>query len=71
MADAQWLAGDGPSAFAAFRRLARRLAGDERRRVIEKARRLYRARAGWFGRALAAWPWAFGLALRNGWLRIR
>jgi predicted Zn-dependent protease len=71
MADAQWLTGDAASGFSGFRLLATRLDGGERRRVVEKARRLYRLRAGFGGRLLAAWPWLFEVALRNDWLHIR
>jgi hypothetical protein len=36
-----------------------------------KARALYRQRAGWFGRLVVAMPSLFGLAFRNGWIRVR
>src|SRR4029079_8645324 len=52
MADAQWLAGDGPSAFAAFRRLAPRVGGGEPRGLIGEARGPEAPRAGWLG----TWP---------------
>jgi hypothetical protein len=38
--------------------------------VISKARALYRQRAGWFGRLIAAVPPLFGLAFRNGWISV-
>ncbi|HEY7527366.1 MAG TPA: tetratricopeptide repeat protein [Candidatus Limnocylindria bacterium] len=70
-ADASWLTGNAAGALAAFRDLAARSPGAERTRLTDKARRLYRSRAGALGRFVAAWPWLFGLALRNGWLHIR
>jgi tetratricopeptide (TPR) repeat protein len=70
-ADARWLAGDSGGAFLEFSELAKRLSGSARDRVVEKARRLYRSRAGSGGRLVAGWPSLFRLALRNGWLHIR
>lgn len=70
LADARWLAGEAAPAFAEFGALARDLTDDDRRRVTDKARALYRQRAGWVGRLLAAVPPLFGLALRNGWIGL-
>ena len=54
LADARWLADDDAAAFTEFRALAGELSGVGRRRVLDKARRLYRQRSGWIGRAVAA-----------------
>jgi tetratricopeptide (TPR) repeat protein len=71
LSDALWLAGREPAAFDGFASLAGDLAGDDRDRVLAKARSLYRQRAGWLGRRLASTSWAFAFALRRGWLRMR
>jgi predicted Zn-dependent protease len=71
LADARWLSGQGAAAFADYRVLATELSGSARERVLGKARDLYRGRAGPLGRLLAAAPWAFSLALRRGWVRVR
>ena len=71
VADARWLSGDEAAAFNALRHLATRLPETERRRLTDKARRLYRRRAGWLGRLVAGVPWLFEVALRNGWLDLR
>lgn len=70
LADAHWLAGEDAAAFAEFRALANELDKDGRPRVLRKARMLYRQRAGWFGRLVAAIPAAFAVAFRRGWVRI-
>lgn len=70
LADAWWLADRDVAAFAAYRSLALELRGDDRRRVTEKARTLYRQRAGAIGRALASFGPLFGLAFRNGWIAV-
>jgi tetratricopeptide (TPR) repeat protein len=70
LADAHWLADEDAAAFAEFRSLARELHGRGRERVVRKARTLYRQRAGWGGRLLAAIGPAFALALERGWLRV-
>lgn len=69
LADAHWLAGEDAAAFAEFRSLAAELEEAGRRRVIRKARTLYRQRAGWIGRLLAASP-LFATALDRGWVRV-
>jgi predicted Zn-dependent protease len=69
LADARWLAGDDGAALAEYRALSGELAGDDRRRVLRKARSLYRRRTGWAGRLVAAIPALFELALGRGWLR--
>ena len=71
LADARWLAGEVAPAFAEFRALSQELTDGDRARVTEKARALYRQRAGWAGRLLAGVPSVFGLALRNGWVSVR
>jgi predicted Zn-dependent protease len=71
LADARWLANQDAAAFAEFRALASELSGAARARVLGKAATLYRGRASWLGRLLAGVPWLFGLALRNGWARVR
>ncbi|MGI8659208.1 MAG: tetratricopeptide repeat protein [Candidatus Limnocylindria bacterium] len=70
LADAQWLADDAAAAFAAFRALSGELDGADAARVTAKARALYRQRAGWAGRLLAAAGPVFRFALGRGWLRI-
>jgi predicted Zn-dependent protease len=70
LADANWLAEADAAAFDEYGALAREFRGADRQRVVRKARTLYRQRAGWFGRALAAIGPAFELAFRNGWVRV-
>jgi predicted Zn-dependent protease len=70
LADARWLAGADAAAFAEYRALAGEQRGADRRRVVRKARTLYRRRASWAGRIIAAIPMVFELALVRGWLRI-
>ena len=70
LADARWLADDDAAAFIEFRALAGELQGGGRRRVLDKARRLYRQRSGWSGRAVAAIRPLFELAFGRGWLRV-
>lgn len=70
LADAWWLADGDQAAFAAYRSLALELHGDGRRRVTQKARTLYRQRAGVIGRALASFGPLFGLAFRTGWIAV-
>lgn len=71
LADAHWLADEDAAAFAEYRALAAELEGHERRRVVAKARTLYRQRAGLGGRLLAAIGPAFAFAFERGWLRVR
>ena len=71
VADALWLAERHPAAFEELRGLAAELSCHDRRRVLAKARALYRQRAGWLGRRLASVPALVEFALRRGWLRIR
>ena len=71
LADARWLAEEVAPAFAEFRALSQELTDGDRARVTEKARALYRQRAGFAGRLLAGAPSFFGLALRNGWVSVR
>ena len=70
LADALWLAGHEADAFHEFRSLAHERSGDDCTRVVAKARTLYRARAGWFGRVVAALPALFAVAFRRGWLTV-
>lgn len=70
LADARWLAGDDVSALPEYRALATEMSGEDRRRVLRKARSLYRRRAGWLGRLLASIPVAFDLAFTRGWLGL-
>jgi tetratricopeptide (TPR) repeat protein len=67
--DALWLSGRHAAAFDRFRELAGERSGDDRQRLVGKARGAYRQRAGWFGRRVAAAPRLFAVALRLGWLR--
>lgn len=70
MADALWLAAHAPDAFNEFRALVDELQGDDRQRVLTKARTLYRGQAGWLGRRIASLPNLFAFALRRGWLSV-
>ena len=70
LADARWLADDDAAAFAEYQALAGELSAGGRRRVLDKARRLYRQRSGWSGRAVAAIGPIFDLAFGRGWLRV-
>lgn len=70
LADAQWLADDDATAFDAFRALAAELEGGDRRRILAKARALYRQHAGWAGRVVAGIGPLFALAFARGWLRV-
>ncbi len=70
LADAHWLADDGPTAFDEFRALADMLQGRDRSRVVAKARSLYRQRTGWFGRLVASIGPAFDIGFSRRWLRI-
>jgi tetratricopeptide (TPR) repeat protein len=71
VADALWLAQRESLAFDEFVGLARVLSGGDCDRVMAKARTLYRQRAGWFGRLIAASAPIFAVAFRRGWLNIR
>jgi predicted Zn-dependent protease len=70
LADAQWLADGDAAAFATFRDLAQRLAAADRRRVLAKARALYRQHAGALGRGVASVGPLFALAFSRGWLHV-
>jgi predicted Zn-dependent protease len=70
LADAHWLAGQEAAAFDEFRALANELDGRDRDRAVTKARSLYRRRAGFGGRLVAAIGPLFELAFGRGWLRI-
>jgi tetratricopeptide (TPR) repeat protein len=69
-ADARWLAGDGSGALAAYAALAREGVGVVREGAVDKARALYRSRAGLGGRLLAALRPLFAAALRADRLRL-
>jgi tetratricopeptide (TPR) repeat protein len=71
LADARWLMQQDAAALAEFGSLAGELSGQDRERVVDKARALYRQRAGRAGRLVAAWPWLFRQALRSGWISLR
>ena len=71
VADALWLAGREAAAFDEFAALAEEVAGPDRERVLAKARSLYRQRAGWSGRLIAASAAIFAVAIRRGWLNVR
>ncbi len=70
LADARWLADEDADAFAEFGALSSEVTGSDRRRVVRKARTLYRQHAGWAGRVLASFGPLFGAALRRGWLHV-
>ncbi|MGH2462245.1 MAG: tetratricopeptide repeat protein [Candidatus Limnocylindria bacterium] len=69
-ADARWLAGDERGALAAYAALAREGSGAVATMAVEKARRLYRSRAGIGARLLAAWRPLFAAVLRADRLRL-
>jgi tetratricopeptide (TPR) repeat protein len=70
LADASWLADRDGVAFGGYRSLALQMHGDDRERVTEKARTLYRQRAGALARGLASIGPLFNLAFRNGWITV-
>lgn len=70
LADAHWLADEDAAAFAEFRALVDELRGADRRRVIAKARALYRQHAGWPGRMVAGIGPLFDLAFSHGLLSV-
>ena len=70
LADALWLADRDGQAFDEFRALAGEVSGTDRDRVLGKARALYRQRAGYIGKAVAAIRPLFDLAFDRGWLRV-
>ena len=70
LADANWLANEHAAAFEEYGALAHELSGEGRRRVVRKARTLYRQRAGWLGRLLAAVPALFAVGFGRGWIRV-
>jgi tetratricopeptide (TPR) repeat protein len=69
-ADARWLAGDESGALAAYGALAREGVAEMRDAAVDKARALYRSRAGLGGRLLAALRPLFAAALRADRLRL-
>lgn len=70
LADSEWLANQDAAAYREFRALAHELDPEGSRRVVRKARTLYRQHAGWLGRWLAAIPPLFELAFRRGWVGL-
>jgi len=71
LADAQWLAGDLEGALASYVAAMTAESGSEiERSVVDKARALYRSRAGFGGRALATVRPLFAALLRTGRLRL-
>jgi predicted Zn-dependent protease len=70
LADALWLAGDEAAALDAYAGLARGPDRELSRRAVDKARSLYRSRAGLGGRLLAAIGPLFAVALRAGRVRL-
>jgi predicted Zn-dependent protease len=69
LADAQWLAGDEVRALAGYAALARG-SGSSSNAAVDKARALYRSRAGRVGRLLAGIGPLFGWWLRTERLRL-
>ena len=69
-ADARWLAGDESGALSAYAALAREGTGRVRDGAVDKARVLYRSRAGLGGSLLAALRPLFAAALRADRLRL-
>jgi tetratricopeptide (TPR) repeat protein len=70
LADALWLAGDGSGALVAYAALARDTTGERSDQAVDRARALYRSRAGLGGRLLAAVRPIFAASLRAGRLRL-
>lgn len=70
LADAHWLANEDAAAFEEYRALSAELDEPRRRRVVEKARALYRQHAGLPGRLLAGVPFLFAFGFGRGWIRI-
>lgn len=70
LADAHWLADEDAAAFAEFRALSGELEGDDRQRILRKARTLYLQHAGWAGRVLAGLGPFFTFAFERGWLHV-
>jgi tetratricopeptide (TPR) repeat protein len=70
LADAHWLADQDTAAFAEYAALARELEARDRRRIVAKARTLYRQRAGLGGRLVALIGPAFAFAFERGWLHV-
>jgi tetratricopeptide (TPR) repeat protein len=70
LADARWLAADEPGALAAYGVIAREATGELANEAVEKARALYRSRAKFGGRLLAAVRPVFAARLRTGRLRL-
>jgi predicted Zn-dependent protease len=71
LADARWLVGLRAAAFEELRALSIELGGEDRERVTEKARALYRQRAGRLGRWLVGIAPLFAALLRAGRLHVR
>jgi tetratricopeptide (TPR) repeat protein len=71
LADALWLAGDEAAALEAYGALARGADPSLASRGVDKARALYRSRAGLGGRLLAGVRPLFWIALRAGRVRLR
>ena len=71
--DAHAVAGERQLAFGHYRQIvADGLAsGSQRERVIDKARRLYRAHGGAMGGPIAGWPSLFRWIFQRGWLSIK
>ena len=70
LADARWLTNEDAAAFSEYRALAGELGGDDRRRVLKKARTLHEQRAGLLGRLLARIAPLWELGFRLGWIRV-
>ena len=70
LADAHWLANQDAAAFAEFRSLHDELEGEDRERILRKARTLYRQHAGTGGQLLARIGPLFRLAFGRGWLSV-
>jgi cytochrome c-type biogenesis protein CcmH/NrfG len=71
LADARWLVGLRAAAFEELRALSIELGGEDRERVTEKARALYRQRGGRLGRWLVGIAPLFAALLRAGRLHVR
>lgn len=71
LADARRISGRHGDAWRDYRALASELRGADARRIVEKARRLYRERTRGIERALAGWGPLFSAAFRSGWLSPR
>ena len=70
LADARWLSDSDTAAFDDYRSLVHDLSGEDRARVMKKARQLWHQHAGLPGRLLLLIGPLFDVVFSRGWLRI-